>query len=223
MVAGKPVRKRGVALLKPVLERELKDQSDPAYGPLPPDRQERRAVELAAYLIRSNKKIVDVKVVDLSYDGCSIHTLVPLTSGEKVKLSVLGRGAVNAVVRWYSSRRAGLLFVPDRDVRTHWPRKSERVEIHAEFSLRRSGRLSYRVRSFDVTRFGCKCEFVERPAVYERVWAKFDGLETIEAVVCWVEESSLGLMFTKTLHPAVFDMLLDRLSPGLQQAQSSLN
>jgi hypothetical protein len=209
---------RGVVLLKPVLERELWSQSESADGLVPPEREDRRAVELAAYLIRADKKIVDVKVIDLSYDGCAVHTLIALRPGEKVKLSVLGRGAVNAVVRWYGSRRAGLLFVPDRVARTHWPRKAERVEVDAEFSLRRSGRLSYRVKAYDVTRFGCRCEFVERPTVYERVWAKFEGLETIEAAVCWVEESSLGLMFKKSLHQAVFDMLLDRMKPDLPRS-----
>ena len=66
---------------------------------------------------------------------------------------------------------------------------------------------------FDATRFGCKTEFIERPTIYEHVWIKFDGLETIEAIVCWVEESSLGLMYENPIHPAVFDMLLEWLKP----------
>jgi hypothetical protein len=44
------------------------------------------------------------------------------------------------------------------------------------------------------------------------LWVKLDGLESIEAIVCWVEESRLGLMFKAPLHPAVFDMLLVRMS-----------
>ncbi|MEO8454749.1 MAG: hypothetical protein ABI454_06285 [Sphingomicrobium sp.] len=201
--------------MKPVLERVLSTEGDtqPSDVLSPASRDERRPVELSGYLIRSNKKIVDIKVVDLSYDGCAIRTLVKLVPGEKVKLSVLGRGAVNAVVRWYKSRKAGLLFQPERVSRTHWPRKAERIEVRAEASLRRAGRLSYRVATFDVTRFGCKCEFVERPAMYERVWIKFQGLETVHATVCWIEESSLGLMYNSPLHPAVFDMLLSRLNP----------
>jgi hypothetical protein len=143
--------------------------------------------------------------------------LVAFVPGEKVKLSVLGRGAVNAVVRWYDARTAGLLFVEDRATRRQrWPRKAERIEVRGALSLRRSGRLSFRVCTFDVTRFGCMCEFVERPKIYERVWVKFDRLETIEAVVCWLEESRLGLMFKNPLHPAVFDMLLDRLERPIE-------
>ncbi len=68
---------------------------------------------------------------------------------------------------------------------------------------------------FDVSRFGCKAEFIERPALYERVWIKFDGLDLIEAIVCWVEESNLGLMYKNPIHPAVFDMLLGWWKPTL--------
>jgi hypothetical protein len=180
--------------------------SDPSHEP----RADRRLVELNGYVIRSDKSIVDVKVLDLTYDGCSIATLVPLLVGERVKLSVLGRGAISARVQWHKGRRAGLLFETGRISKTSWPRKAERIAVSAEVSLRRSGRLSYRVATTDLTRFGCRCEFVERPAVYERMWIKFDGLESIEATVCWVESSSLGLMFVHALHPAVFDVLLMR-------------
>jgi hypothetical protein len=196
--------------LKPVFERDLWAGSDPP----PPAREQRRPVELTGYLICPDKRIVDIKIVDLTYDGCGIRTLVPLSPGEKLKLSVLGQGAINAMVRWYKSRKAGLLFLPDEVDRPRWPRKAERVEVNAEIALRRSGQVSYRVKAADLTRFGCKCEFVDRPAIYERVFAKFEGLESIDAVVCWVEESSLGLMFATPMHPAVFDMLLMRLASG---------
>lgn len=200
--------------LKPVFERDLEAESEEAAEAVLtlPERDERRPVELSAYVIRPNKKIVDVKVVDLSYDGCAVRTFEALVPGEKVKLSVLGRGAVNAVVRWYRSRKAGLRFEADVTAKTHWPRKAERVQVDGEVSLRRSGGISYRVPTMDVTRFGCKCEFVDRPAIYERLWVKLDGLESIEAIVCWVEESRLGLMFKAPLHPAVFDMMLVRMS-----------
>jgi hypothetical protein len=199
--------------LKPVFDRTLQEQSTASDASARVARNERRLVELNGYIIRSDKTIIDVKVVDLSYEGCSISSLVPLHSGEKVKLSVLGRGAVAASVQWYKARKAGLLFETGRISKTKWPRKEERIEIRAELSLRRSGRLNYRVAAFDITRFGCKCEFVDRPAVYERMWVKFDGLDPIEATVCWIEGSNLGLMYQHPVHPAVFEMLLARLDP----------
>ncbi len=176
-------------------------------------RDERRPVEIKGYIIRANKAIVDVKLLDLSYDGCAIAAQVPLTPGEKVKLSALGRGATAATVRWYKDRKAGLLFQSEPVSRQRWPRKAERLELRVEASLRRFGRPSYRVTTFDVTRYGCKTEFIERPTIYEHVWIKFAGLESIEAIVCWVEKSNLGLMYKNPIHPAVFDMLFDRLKP----------
>ena len=187
----------------PVLEEHLSFPEDPRHAP----RAQRRTVELRGYLVRENAQIVDVTMIDLSYDGCAITTLVPLTVGEKVKVSALGRGSTAATVRWYHSRKAGLLFESVRR-KTMWPRKAERIEVLGEASLRRRGRLTYRVRTFDVTRFGCRCEFVERPSICERVWVRFDGLQSLEATVCWVENTEIGLHFRNEVHPAVFDLLV---------------
>ena len=92
-------------------------------------------------------------------------------------------------------------------------RRSERTALIAEVALRRAGKLNFRVRVFDVSRLGCRLEFVERPALEERVWVKFDGLEALEAQVCWVDGFNAGLAFNAPIHPAVFDQLLARLRP----------
>jgi len=175
-----------------------------------PARAERRVVELSGYLIRESKKIVDIKVVNLSYDGCALRTTVPLLPGEMVKLSVLGRSATSAIVRWYSGRKAGLQFDTERKTRTLWPRKADRLEVEAQAVLRRAGRVAFTVKVFDMTMSGCRCEFVDRPGIYERVWIKLDGLASMEANVCWIEQSMAGLSYKNPLHPAVFDMLVDR-------------
>jgi len=91
-------------------------------------------------------------------------------------------------------------------------RRSRRIEVKAEVALRRSGQLNYRVRVFDASPLGCKLEFVERPQLDERVWVKFDRLEAIEGVVCWVEGCKAGIQYDKPMHPAVFEMLLPRLT-----------
>ena len=92
-----------------------------------------------------------------------------------------------------------------------WPRKSMRVSLDAEVSLRRSGKLTYRVRIFDASRHGCKVEFIERPTLSERAWIKFDGLEPLEATVCWMNGFATGVQFEKPINPAVFDGLIERL------------
>lgn len=174
-------------------------------------RSVRRTVQMRAYAVRFDDSIIDLVVLDLSYDGCSVKTATKLIPGELLKLSVLGRGVVNATVRWYKHRRAGLLFDPERRAHWHRERAAERLEIAAEIFLRRSGKGAYQVRTLDLTRFGCSCEFVERPAIDDRVCVKFAGLEALGGEVRWIAGSSLGLKFDKPIHPAVFELLLQRI------------
>jgi hypothetical protein len=91
------------------------------------------------------------------------------------------------------------------------PRKSARVAIGAEVQLRRSGKHNYVVQIFDLSREGCKLEFVERPSLDETVWVKVEGLEPLQASVCWVEDFSAGIEFSRPIHSAVFEMLVGRL------------
>ena len=92
------------------------------------------------------------------------------------------------------------------------PRKSERVGLSAEVILRRAGHGSYRVKILDVSLHGCKAEFVERPNLDELVWIKFDDLQSLEAMVCWIRGLEVGLEFERSIHPAVFEMLVSRLN-----------
>ena len=77
--------------------------------------------------------------------------------------------------------------------------------------MRRRGRHNFSVKVFDLSREGCKLEFLERLQLDETVWVKFEGLEGLEATVCWVEEKSAGVEFLRPIHSAVFDMLVGRL------------
>jgi hypothetical protein len=92
------------------------------------------------------------------------------------------------------------------------PRKSVRVGLTAEVILRRTGQPNYRVQVHDISPDGCKLEFVERPRLDELVWLKFEGLEALEACVCWVEDFVVGVEYERPIHPAVFQTLVDRLS-----------
>ena len=78
--------------------------------------------------------------------------------------------------------------------------------------MRRSGQNNYRAKVFDVSQHGCKVEFVERPALGEVVWVKFEGLESLEAHVCWLVGFTMGLEFQRPVHSAVFDVLIERLA-----------
>ena len=90
-------------------------------------------------------------------------------------------------------------------------RKRQRVPLTAHVNIRRAGVHGFRVRIYDASPEGCKIEFVERPALGERLWVKFDGLEAIEATVCWLDGHIGGVHFEKQMHDAVFKHVA---SPG---------
>jgi hypothetical protein len=93
----------------------------------------------------------------------------------------------------------------------HHSRKADRIAVDAEVALRRSAQLNYRVRAYDASPYGCKLEFVERPELEERVWVKFEGLDALEGLVCWVNGFVVGIEFARPIHPAVFEALMPRL------------
>ena len=73
------------------------------------------------------------------------------------------------------------------------------------------GKSSFRVPVTDASAEGCKVDLVERPSGDEQVLVKFDGLEPLKARVCWVEGYTAGLKYARPMHPAVFDLLVERL------------
>jgi hypothetical protein len=178
----------------------------------PVARRERRPVSLRALAIRKDNSTAEILLLDLSYEGCGIETPVQFEAGEAIKLSVLQRGAIDAHVRWCSDGRAGLVFTAEKEgQKRQSPRRSERTSLSADVSLRRLGQNSYRVKVNDLSPDGCKVELVERPRIGEHLLIKFEGLEILDAEVCWLENYVAGLRFEKPIHPAVFDLLLQRL------------
>lgn len=77
--------------------------------------------------------------------------------------------------------------------------------------MRRAGCATYRVSLHDISPFGCRVEFIDRPSVNEKVWIKFEGLESIEGTVCWVKGIEAGVKFERPLHPVIFELLVSRL------------
>ncbi len=90
-------------------------------------------------------------------------------------------------------------------------RSVARVSLEAEVVLRRSGLQKYRVLVYDISAAGCRIEFVERPDHNELLWVKFEGLDSLEALVCWTRPPLAGLQFRRPIYPAVFELLLSRL------------
>jgi hypothetical protein len=178
-------------------------------------RRERRQVSMRGHVLRDGGISHVIELTDLNYGGCGIETPVELKPGEAVKLSVLGRGSIPAEVRWCNDGKAGLDFEPsEKASRKKVERRASRTAVPGEIGLRAVGRSSYRVRVLDLSTDGCKVELVERPSVGDKMMVKFDGLETLDADVCWVEGHEAGLMFENRMHPAVLDLLLRRLGVG---------
>lgn len=200
--------------------------SAPAIQPLAPpddpvDRRERRPVNLRGHAILSDLTLVEVIILDLSYDGCGIQVPNALKPGDSIRLSVLQRGVIDTEVRWYAKGKAGLTFTPEADgadEERHRERQSQRVPLLADVSLRRLGKIKYSVRAFDASPHGCRVEFVERPAIDELVRIKFEGLQPLDARICWIEGHCAGLEFERPIHPAVFDLLLARMQPEAERA-----
>ena len=88
------------------------------------------------------------------------------------------------------------------------PRRGERVSLSAEVGLRRAGIHPFRVHVFDLSLEGCKIEFVEVPALGEHVWVKFDGLDSIEGTVRWLDGHYGGVEFERPIYEPVFRRLI---------------
>ena len=187
-------------------------EAQSSRGNAPGRRRERRPVALRAVVIRGDGIQRQVDVTDINYAGCGIAMPVELTKGEIVKLSVTDRGSILAEVKWCSDGRAGLQFEPlDEAEHKMVERRAGRAAVEAEATLRMLGRNAYRVRVQDLSTDGCKVEVVEQPREGDVMSIKFDGLEALEAVVSWTFGHTAGLAFKNPIHPAVFDLMLQRL------------
>jgi len=176
-----------------------------------PERAKRRPVEFPARLVLASGMDIFVRVLDLSYDGCRIDVPEVIFEGDEVKLAVEGRGVIEASVRWYKDGRAGLKFADEDASRQKVTRKGKRRTSGMEARLRRIGRLSYWVELRDLSPDGCMVELVERPAMDEVMQVRLPGLETLQARVRWIDNYVAGLKFERPIHPAVFELLLQRM------------
>lgn len=182
--------------------------------PQPARRNTRRSVSLDGHAVRADGSAFDISMLDLNYDGCGISAPVELTPGEPLKLSMIGRGMIDAEVRWCKDGKAGLRFATgEPPVEQQTPRSQNRKPLEPiEVRIRRLGQFNYNVRIFDLSPDGAKIEVVERPRIGETIMVKFDGLEVLPATVRWIDDFIVGIKFNRPLHPAVLDLLLARLA-----------
>lgn len=90
-------------------------------------------------------------------------------------------------------------------------RAHRRLGLASRVVIRPIGGFNCEVRLDDASAAGCRVEMVEPVDVGESLIARFPELEPLVAKVCWTKQTTAGLYFNKSMHPAVFDALLTRL------------
>lgn len=186
---------------------------EPVRSSASDERSPRRNINHDSYVLRAGGAKAAVELVDFSADGCCVAAAIYLWRGEEVKLYLPWRGLVDATVCWCREGKAGLVFADIPDVRTERvERNAARIDTVATVTFRRVGKSRFTVAVHDLSPLGCKVELVERPAIGEAVQIKFDGLDSLDAEVRWIDGHEAGIEFGRAIHPAVFDLLALRLS-----------
>jgi hypothetical protein len=79
---------------------------EPGWTP----RNDRRTVDLAAFVHRGEGQPLPVLVTDLTEQGCRISTDETLLIGEQIRLEIPRLGYLNAQIRWAIDGEAGARF-----------------------------------------------------------------------------------------------------------------
>jgi PilZ domain-containing protein len=74
------------------------------------ERPDRWPVNLRGFALNESHDS-DILVSELSYAGCQFRCDDPFSTGERIELRIIKRGAVQAEVRWSDQGRAGAKFV----------------------------------------------------------------------------------------------------------------
>jgi hypothetical protein len=87
-------------------------------------------------------------------------------------------------------------------------RQSDRVRVDAWLFMQRAGEVRFKTQIYDISPEGCLLELVSRPRIGDRVRIKIENMESLEAVVCWIDGHKCGSKFEAPLHPAVFSSII---------------
>lgn len=90
-------------------------------------------------------------------------------------------------------------------------RLTERSYADGQISMRRLGSFGFELPVRDLSPVGCRVELVEQVSAKDHVITRLPGLEPFGATVMWSDERCAGIRFNRPIHPAVFELLLERL------------
>lgn len=95
----------------------------------------------------------------------------------------------------------------DADERRRWGRVSSAGEV----IVRRLGGFNFQVALHDLSAGGCRVEMLEPSEAGDNVITRLPQLEPLGSTVCWADGTTTGIQFSRSIHPAVFDMVVARL------------
>jgi hypothetical protein len=101
----------------------------------------------------------------------------------------------------------------DGQARSEGERRSvARVMLSSEVIVRRIGGFNFEVALSDVSTHGCRVQLLEPCQAGDLAITRFPRLEPLGSRVCWARGVTAGMQFHTSIHPAVFESLVARLS-----------
>lgn len=94
-------------------------------------------------------------------------------------------------------------------------RRAPRVRLEADVAFRRPREAHYAITMQDLSQHGCRVACPERLDAGELVWVQLPTLESLPAWVRWTQKAESGVEFDRPMHVAVYDMMAERLAPGI--------
>ncbi len=91
-------------------------------------------------------------------------------------------------------------------------RRGERVNLQCDVEFRRQGDARYQVELIDFSPEGCCIAPPVRVEEGQNIWLRVPDMEAVIGKVVWVRDWRAGVKFDHPFHPAVFDMVVKRLS-----------
>jgi hypothetical protein len=76
-------------------------------------RNDRQPVDLPAVVFRGDGTRLEVRLSNMSFEGCQLECDETLQIGELIKVALPGLGEIGAQVRWALPGRAGACFLLD--------------------------------------------------------------------------------------------------------------
>ncbi len=93
-------------------------------------------------------------------------------------------------------------------------RRADRIGVQLGAGIRQRGAAGVTAQIMDLSTDGFRCTTHLELQVGADVWLRLPGLESTHARVVWVEGVVVGCAFSRALHPAVLEMVVQRVARG---------